>query len=82
MISHRLDIALQEAILEHALRYKHGALEVEAILSALGEMAATYLAEVPNVSDRQRLFKVFCTGIATGSDGKTRQRVIEPTLKA
>jgi hypothetical protein len=70
MISHRLDVAIQEAILDHARRHKNGVLEVEAILSAVGEIAATFLAEVPGIALRQRLYDRLAIGIAEAANGK------------
>jgi hypothetical protein len=50
MISHRLDIALQEAVQAHADHHWNGVLEVEKILSALSQIAASYIAELPKGS--------------------------------
>ena len=76
MISYRLDIALQEAIQAHADQHKHGILEMEKILAALGELTASYLAEVPGGNQRQHLFNTLCIGIADAANGKTQTRDI------
>jgi hypothetical protein len=47
MISHRLDTALREAIQAHADRNRQGMQDLDEILTALAEVAATYLADVP-----------------------------------
>jgi hypothetical protein len=70
MISHRLDIALNETIQAHADRYRHGKLDLEQILSALGELAASYIAEEPRGRERQQLFETLCTGIAKAATSK------------
>jgi hypothetical protein len=70
MISHRLDIVLNEAIQAHADRHRHGKLDLEQILSALGELAASYIAKEPRGRERQQLFETLCSGIAKAANSK------------
>ena len=78
--THRLDIALHEAIQAHAAHYSNGKLDLEKILSALGEIASSYLAEIPDRADRQRLFNAYCIGIAKAANSKTRGRGVAVAL--
>ncbi len=72
MISHRLGIALKETIRDHANQYHHGAQDMERIFSALGEIASSYLAEVPDPIQRHSLFDYLCTGIGKATNAKTQ----------
>ena len=82
MISHRLDMAVEEAIQAHALRYHNGKLDLERILAALGEIAASYLAEIPRTCDRQRSFDKFCVGIARAANGRTKRNGYEVLIRS
>jgi hypothetical protein len=52
MISRNLAVALRETIRAHAQQHHGGKMDRDRMLSALGELAADFLAEVTNTVDR------------------------------
>jgi hypothetical protein len=52
MISRNLAVALMETILAHAQQHHGGKMDRDRMLSALGELASHFLAEVTNSADR------------------------------
>jgi hypothetical protein len=82
MISHKLDVVLHEAVQSHAQRYSHGKLDLEKVLSAIGELASSYLAEVPHGCECQRLFSRLCIGIAVATAGKMKANRIPNPIKS
>jgi hypothetical protein len=72
MIPHRLDIALKEAIQAHADRHGQGKQDLDEILTALAEVAATYLTDMPSATDTRRLFQIFGNRTIIFMDAKMR----------
>ena len=52
MISRNLAVALMETIRAHAEQHHGSKMDRDRMLSALGELASHFLAEVPNSADR------------------------------
>ena len=52
MISRNLTVALMETIRAHAQQHHGGKMDRDRMLSALGELASHFLAEVTNSADR------------------------------
>jgi hypothetical protein len=71
MISRRLDTALREAIQAHADRNRQGT-QVDEILTALAEVAAAYLIDVPSSAETRRLFQIFGNRTIIAMDAKIR----------
>lgn len=76
MISRQLHVAIQEAIQEHADKHHGGVLDMERILSALGEVSAAYLAELPDTKQPQLIFNQLCIGIASSVNSKAAQQIV------
>jgi hypothetical protein len=55
LISHDLKIALEETIQAHADRHQRGKVDLEKMLSVLGEIGSEFLAEVPELDQRRAL---------------------------
>jgi hypothetical protein len=72
MISHRLDTALREAIQAHADRNRQGMQDLNEILTALAEVAATYLTDVSSSTETRRLFQIFGNRTIIALDAKIR----------
>ena len=82
MISHKLEIALHEAVQSHAQHYNHGKLDLEKVLTAIAELASSYLAEVPPGCERRRLFTQLCFGIAVATNGKIPPDCVQVPIKS
>ena len=63
MISHNLKTAIDETIQAHADRNHHGKVDLERVLSAIGDVSTDYLAQVPNVEERRTLWWLLINGI-------------------
>lgn len=74
MISRKLNIALQETIRAHAEQHNNGALDMETILEAMGEVMSDFLAEMP--AGQQAIFNGFCIGVACATNSKTSQQLV------
>lgn len=72
MIDYRRDTAIHEAIIKHAERFHDGKLDLEATLTALAEVTASYLAEIPGREKRQAVFDQHMCRIAGIANHKTR----------
>jgi hypothetical protein len=59
-----LHTAIREAIQAHADRHRGGKIDVERALSALGEAATRFLADIPDIRQRILSTNALTSGIA------------------
>jgi hypothetical protein len=74
MISHDLRTALAETIQAHARRYHYGKVDLERVLSALGELGSDFIAEVPETAARRALYWTLIYGLITALRWKIENR--------
>jgi hypothetical protein len=74
MISHDLKTALAETIQAHASRYHYGKVDLESVLSALGELGSDVICEVPDRRARLALYWTLIHGLITALRWKTENR--------
>ena len=63
MISHDLKTVLAEAIQAHADRFHHGKVDLERVLSVLGDIGSDFLAEIPELEQRRLLYWTMINGL-------------------
>ncbi len=81
MISHRLAVAIREAIQDHVDQRHNGRMKIESVMSALGQAGADLLGEIPNPGDRLRMAAALIDALNAATwwtaqrqpDGITRQ---------
>jgi hypothetical protein len=70
MISRHLATALRETIHQHAERHHRGVMDLDRVLSALGDVTSGLLAELTNTHARVQHYRSLCSGIATATAAK------------
>jgi hypothetical protein len=62
-VSHDLSIALLEAIQQHAETYHGGEIDLDRTVSAIGDVASGFLAEIRNPGERETYVLALIHGI-------------------
>src|SRR5262245_45938274 len=78
--SHKLAVAIREAIQAHADTQHSGKLDLEKILSALGEVSSDFLSEIPDIVERGTIWAGFMKALMKAVDFKSLTRA-EATLE-
>jgi hypothetical protein len=73
LISRTLAVALMETIQQHAETYHGGKMEMSRTLSAIGDLASGFIAEIPAPDDRTAHYIALVRGIARELQQKTAQ---------
>jgi hypothetical protein len=76
MISRTLSIALKETIQQHAETFHDGKIEVEGTLIALCDVASAFIAELPDLADRDAHFGALLHRIRTDTHDK-REKLVQ-----
>lgn len=80
LISRDLAVALMETVVQHAETHHGGKMEVDRTLSAIGDLASGFLAEIDRGDDCLAHFSAMVSGIRTqmllkrAQDGAVRTR--------
>jgi hypothetical protein len=74
LISHDLKIALEETIQAHADRHQRGKVDLEKMISVLGEIGSDFLAKVPELDQRRALYWTMINGLIGALRWKAENR--------